>query len=135
MRSIDTDGRIVKLNVVHGTAPFLEPVLNAVRTWTFSPAQMDGRVVQARMGIVFQFPQSFLPKLTAGEPKYARPSEDTASHGALPLITVEPAYPPNTVAEGSVILYDCTKQPFYRVPKASCRVLERGRRVVGKPNC
>ena len=103
---IGTDGRIVESNVVHGTAPFLEPVLNAVRTWTFSPAQTDGGAVEARIGIVFQFPQSFLPKLTAGERSYTQPSEDTADHGALPVSTVEPDYPPNTVAEGSVILYD-----------------------------
>jgi Trypsin-like peptidase domain/Gram-negative bacterial TonB protein C-terminal len=107
---IDTNGRIAGLNVVHGTAPFLEPVLNAVRTWTFSPAQMDGRVVEARIGIVVQFPQSFLPKLTARERKYDRPSEDSVGHGALPVSTVEPDYPPNTVAEDSVILYNLVNQ-------------------------
>jgi len=107
---INTDGRIAELNVVHGTAPFLEPVLNAVRTWTFSPAQMDGRVIEARIGIVVQFPQSFLPKLTARERKYDRPSEDSVSHGALPVSTVEPDYPPNTGAEDSVILYNLINQ-------------------------
>ena len=107
---IDTDGRIAELNVVHGAPPFLEPVLNAVHTWTFSPAQMDGRVVEARMGIVVQFPQSFFPKLTARERKYDRPSEDSVGHGALPVSTVEPDYPPNTVLEDSVILYDLVNQ-------------------------
>jgi len=117
---IDTDGRIAELNVVHGTAPFLEPVLDAVRTWTFSPAQMDGRVVEARIGIVVQFPQSFLPKLTARGHKYERPSEDSVGHGALPVFTVEPDYPPNTVAEDSVILYDLVNQ---QGQVASTRVL------------
>ena len=107
---IDTDGRIAELNVVHGSAPFLEPVLNAVHTWTFSPAQMDGQVVEARIGIVVQFPQSFLPKLTARERKYNRPSEDSVGHGALPVSTVEPDYPPNTVTEDSVILYNLINQ-------------------------
>jgi hypothetical protein len=102
---IDSGGRLAELNVVHGTAPFLEPVLSAVHTWTFSPAQMDGRAVEARIGIVFQFPQSFMPKLTAREHKYDVPSEDSAGHGALPVTTVEPNYPPNTTAEGSVALY------------------------------
>lgn len=100
---IDTDGRIAALSVVHGTAPFLEPLLNAVRTWTFTPAEKDGQAVRARIGIVFQFPQSFLPKLTTGEHKYAPTFSN--NQGALPLITVEPSYPPDTVAEGSVILY------------------------------
>ncbi len=103
---IDAAGKLVELNVVRGAAPFVEPVLSAVRTWIFSPAQRDGRAVEARIGIVFQFPQSFMPKLTAGEHTYDEPSEDSAGHGALPVVTVEPNYPPNTTAEGSVVLYD-----------------------------
>jgi hypothetical protein len=103
---IDTDGRIAELNVVHGTAPFLEPVLDAVRTWTFSPAQIDSHAVEERIGIVVQFPQSFLPKLSSPERKYDPPSEDSIDHAALPISTVEPDYPPNTVAEDSVILYN-----------------------------
>jgi len=95
---------------VHGAAPFLEPVLRAVRTWTFSPARVGGEVVEARMGIVFQFPQSFLPKLTAHDRKYDRPSEDSLDHGSLPIYTVEPNYPVNTVAEDSVIVYDLVNQ-------------------------
>jgi hypothetical protein len=103
---IDSGGRLAELNVVHGAAPFLEPVLSAVRTWTFSPARFDGRAVDARVGVVFQFPQSFMPKLVVREHKYAEPSEDSAGHGALPVTTVEPNYPPDTTAEGSVALYD-----------------------------
>jgi len=107
---IDTEGRIADLNVVHGTAPFLQPVLDAVRTWTFSPAQMDGKAVQARLGIVVQFPQSFLLKVTAREHKYSPPSEDSLHHAALPTSTVEPDYPANTIAEESVIVYDIVDQ-------------------------
>jgi hypothetical protein len=103
---IDSGGKLAELNVVHGATPFLEPVLSAVRTWTFSPAQMGGGAVEARIGIVFQFPQSFMPKLIAREHKYDEPSEDSAGHGALPVTTVEPNYPPNTTTEGSVALYD-----------------------------
>jgi len=103
---IDAEGRIAELSVLHGTAPFLQPVLDAVRTWTFSPAEADGEVVQARIGIVVQFPQSFLPKLTSREHKYDPPSEDSIDHAALPISTVEPDYPANTVAEDSVILYN-----------------------------
>jgi hypothetical protein len=107
---IDTDGKIAELNVVHGTEPFLEPVVDAVRTWTFSPAQIDGQVVEERLGIVVQFPQSFLPKLTSREHKYDPPSEDSIDHAALPISTVEPDYPLNTVAEQSVVLYSLINQ-------------------------
>jgi outer membrane biosynthesis protein TonB len=103
---IDSSGRLTDLKVVHGTDPFLEPVLSAVRTWIFSPAQMDGHAVDARIGIVFQFPQSFMPKVTAREHKYDEPTENSAGHAALPIITVEPNYPPNTTVEGSVALYN-----------------------------
>src|SRR4029077_10302062 len=103
---IDSNGRLAELNVVHGAGPFLEPVLSAVRTWTFLPAKIDGRAVEARIGIVFQFPQSFMPKVTVRKHKYDKPSDDSGEHGALPVATVEPNYPPNTTAEGSVALYD-----------------------------
>jgi len=107
---IDTEGRIAELNVVHGAAPFLKPVLDAVHTWTFSPAQMDGEMVRARIGIVVQFPQSFLPKHTAPEREYVEPSDDLVDHGPLPVYTVEPDYPLKTVVEGSVILYQLVDQ-------------------------
>ena len=107
---IDTEGRIAELNVVHGAAPFLKPVLDAVHTWTFSPAQMDRQVVSARIGIVVQFPQSFLPKHTAPEREYVQPSDDLVDHGPLPVYTVEPDYPLKTVVEGSVILYQLVDQ-------------------------
>lgn len=102
---IDTEGRVAELNVAHGAAPFLKPTLDAVHTWTFSPAQMDGQVVRTRIAIVVQFPQSFLPKHTAPEREYAPPSDDLVDHGPLPVYTVEPDYPLKTVVEGSVILY------------------------------
>jgi len=102
---VDTEGKIAELNVVHGTAPFLKPVLDAVHTWMFSPAKMDGQAADARIGIVIQFPQSFVPKLAPPEHKYGPPSEEVVDHGALPVFTVEPDYPLNTTAEDSVILY------------------------------
>ena len=70
------------------------------------PAHLDGRAVEARLAIVFQFPQSFLPPLTTQDRKYEAPSGDSADHSALPVATVEPNYPPTSIAEGSVILYD-----------------------------
>jgi hypothetical protein len=95
---------------VHGSAPFLQPVLDAVHTWTFSPAKTDEQVVKARLGIVFQFPQSFLPKVMAREHKYSPSSKDFLDHAALPVSTVEPDYPVNTVADESVILYNFIDQ-------------------------
>jgi hypothetical protein len=81
-------------------------VLSAVHTWSFSAARMDGRAVESRIGIVFQFPQSFLPNIVSKERKYDEPLADLNDRGALPVFTVEPDYPTTSIAEGSVVLYD-----------------------------
>jgi Trypsin-like peptidase domain/Gram-negative bacterial TonB protein C-terminal len=103
--AIDSSGKLTDLRVVIGDPPFLETVLGAVRTWIFSPARQDGRAVDGRLGIIFQFPQSFLLPITSRERKYAEPLADSADRGALPVLTVEPDYPVNSIAEGSVALY------------------------------
>ena len=103
---IDSDGKVTDLRVATGESPFLETVLSAVRTWTFSPARMDGRVVDARIGIVFQFPTSFLFHLGSGEHNYDEPLANSKDRGPLPVLTVEPDYPVNSITEGSVVLYE-----------------------------
>lgn len=101
---VGTDGKLGDIKVVSGGAPFLDVALGAVRTWSFLPAQMDGRAVESRIGVVFQFPQSFLPQMVRKDHKYEEPLPGAANRGALPVFTVEPGYPPSTVADGSVIL-------------------------------
>jgi hypothetical protein len=67
---------------------------------------LDGRAVEARLGIVFQFPQSFVPHLTSGDRKHNEPLAGSDDRAALPVFTVEPAYPTNSQAQGSVALYN-----------------------------
>ena len=102
--NVNTRGRLTDLRVVQGQSPFLEEVLGAVQTWTFLPARLDGRAVEARIGIVFQFAQPFLPKMTARVHEYKETGTDSKDRGALPIFTLEPEYPPNSIGEGSVIL-------------------------------
>jgi TonB family protein len=102
--SVDTRGKVTDVRVVQGQPPFLEGVLGAVQTWTFLPARQDGRDVEARVGIVFQFAQPYLPKLTARVHEYKETGADSKDRGALPLYTLEPEYPVNSVGEGSVVL-------------------------------
>jgi TonB family protein len=102
---IDSNGKPTDIRVVSGDGPFVDPALNAVRTWTFKPAEQDGRLVDARIGIVFQFAQSFLPRQVSRERKHEEVSSDSDDRGPLPTVTIEPAYPMNSVAEGSVALY------------------------------
>ena len=103
---IDSSGKPTEIRVVAGDAPFLEPALSAARTWTFTPAHLDGHDVEARIGIVFQFPQSFLPPLGSKERKHNEPLAESNDRSALPILTVEPEYPPNTNVQGSVALYN-----------------------------
>lgn len=102
---IDSSGKPTDVRVVTGDNPFVEPALSAVRTWTFKPAEQDGRTVESRIGIVFQFPQSFVPRLAPKERKHEEASSDSDDRGALPFVTIEPDYPVNSVAQGSVGLY------------------------------
>jgi len=101
---VDTHGKLTDVRVVQGQSPFLEEVLGAVQTWTFLPAQQDGRAVNARIGIVFQFAQPYVPKLTARVHEYKETGTDSRDRAALPIYTLEPEYPPSSIAEGSVIL-------------------------------
>lgn len=101
---VSARGRVTDVKVVQGQSPFLEEVLGAVQTWTFLPARQDGREVEAKVGIVFQFAQPYLPKLMARVHEYKETGTDSKDRGALPIFTLEPEYPSNSVGEGSVVL-------------------------------
>lgn len=102
---IDAEGRLVEIRVVRGASPFLEKVLGAIQTWSFSPARLDGHAVPARIGITFQFSQSQEHARAALARKYDAPSKIWADRGAMPVLTVEPAESANE-RDGSVILYE-----------------------------
>jgi TonB family protein len=102
---IEPDGRLGDIRVVSGASPFLDVALGAARTWSFLPARANGQAVPSRIGIVFQFPQSFLPRVTPNVDKYTGPLPNWSNSGALPVTTIQPEYPPDSIAEGSVILY------------------------------
>ena len=101
---VDTRGKVTDVRVVQGQPPFLDEVLGAVQTWTFLPARQEGRDIEARVGIVFQFAQPYLPKLMARVHEYKETGTESKDRGALPLYTLEPEYPVNSVGEGSVVL-------------------------------
>jgi TonB family protein len=103
--SVDATGQLADLTVVSGQAPFLGPVLDAVRTWSFEPARLNGNPVDGRLTIVFQFPQSYVPPLTSQERSFAAPSPDSSDRSAVPVHTREPNYPPGSVIDGSVAIF------------------------------
>ncbi|HXN72523.1 MAG TPA: energy transducer TonB [Candidatus Acidoferrales bacterium] len=106
---VDSSGRLADIKVVRGESPFLEKALVAVRTWTFLPARSEGREVETRVGITFQFPQPYVPPRNATVHNYEDASSDSAAkssadRGALPIVTVEPDYPYGSEERGGVIL-------------------------------
>ena len=101
---VDTRGKVTDVRVVQGQSPFLEEALGALQTWTFLPARQDGRDVEARVGIIFEFVQPYLPKLMARVHEYKETASDSKDRGALPTYTLEPEYPVDSVGEGSVVL-------------------------------
>lgn len=101
---VDNGGILADIKVVHGDAPFLEKALVAVRTWTFLPARLDGRTIATRIGIVFQFRQPYVPPKASTVHNYEHASATTPESAAIPTVSVEPEYPSNTNAQGSVIL-------------------------------
>lgn len=102
---VDASGKLADLTVVSGQSPFLGPVLDAVRTWSFEPARVNGAPTDGRLSIIFQFPQSYVPPLTSQERDFSAPSADASDRAALPLYTREPNYPPRSVIDGSVAIY------------------------------
>jgi len=103
---IDTRGRAAEIKVVRGPSPFLEDVLATVRTWSFFPARLDGNPVPARIGITFQFSQSYDPPRATQAHNYERPPPSLSDRSARPVLTVEPQFPAASAGEGSVILYE-----------------------------
>jgi TonB family protein len=102
---IASNGKLADVRVVAGDPPFADTALSAVRTWSFAPARKDGRAVESRIGIVFQFPQSLLPAVVSKEHKHPEIAANSEDHPALPALTIEPDYPANSIAQGSVVLY------------------------------
>jgi len=103
---VNASGKLEDIKVVKGESPYREKALSAMRTWTFLPARADGKPVEARIGVTFQFPQTFLRAMVNRARQYDAPSANSSDRGALPLATVEPGSLPNSAGEGSVILFD-----------------------------
>jgi hypothetical protein len=103
---IDSHGRLMQIRVVRGTSPFLEKALDAVQTWSFYPASLDGHPVAARVGITFQFLQLDERGRAAAVHKFDEPSVVWPERAALPVVTADPLFPSTLDRDGGVILYD-----------------------------
>jgi hypothetical protein len=101
---IDTRGRVSDTKTVRGASPSLENALAAVHTWSFYPARLEGQPVASRIGIIFQFAQSYEPSRAPLAKSYDEPLPASPDRGALPVITSEPRFPATAARDGSTIL-------------------------------
>ncbi|HXR32537.1 MAG TPA: energy transducer TonB [Verrucomicrobiae bacterium] len=101
---VASNGSLGDIRILSGENPFLQKALAAVQTWTFLPARSGEKAVEARIGIVFQFPGS-LTSVRAPQPhRYENNLTDVPERAALPIDTPEPESSLTKSAEGSVIL-------------------------------
>lgn len=115
--TVESNGTLSSVQVLHGDEPFVKQALDAVRTWTFVPSPK--RQAATRIAIAFQFPQPYVPPrkptvqhFTLGNDAAADAGSvlalQSATNEAAPsvLTSYEPNYPVASNAEGSVILYE-----------------------------
>jgi TonB family protein len=102
---VESSGMLGDVRIEGGESPFLEKALAAVRTWSFRPARSGETVVEARVGIVFQFPASLTSTHRPAARAEGRPA-DTPERAPWPLVTPEPDTAQTKSGEGSVILYE-----------------------------
>lgn len=103
---VESSGRVGDVRIVSGENPFVEKALAAVRTWSFRPARSGEKAVEARIGIVFQFPGSLTSTRAPQEHSYAERWADAPERGAEPLVAPEADSSLTKIGEGSVILYE-----------------------------
>ena len=101
---VESSGRLGDIRVLDGEDLFVQKALAAVKTWTFLPARSVEKVVETRIGIVFQFPGSMASVRAPQEHRYEERLTDVPERGALPILAPEPDSAQTRGAEGSVIL-------------------------------
>ena len=101
--AVETTGRLGDIRILRGENPFLEKVLTAVHTWTFQPARSAEKVLETRIGIIFQFAGSLATPERQSHTDAER-LDDAPERGVQPLVFPAPDFTSTKLAEGSVIL-------------------------------
>lgn len=101
-----SDGKVTRARALSGDEPFVRPTLNALRQWRFAKDRGNGA---ALVIVNFRSPNLYATGSRTQELEIKRESIALP----LPKAVVEPAYPPNSMGQGGVIL--------------QCKVNESGR--------
>ncbi len=89
-------GTVSKISIQHGDAPFVEPAQAALSRWRFSPGESGDNLVV----INFRAPTLY----AVGPPSKILENNKAFPELAYPRKVTDPGYPPNSLAEGSVVL-------------------------------
>src|SRR5262245_27502270 len=100
--SIDEKGSVASAEVVQDVAPYGEILGESLRSWRFEPAREDGRPVASRVLVIGFFRPPQLAFAAPETPRY----KTTVAPDEIPWPTsvAVPAYPPNAVGGGIVVL-------------------------------
>ncbi len=101
---VESNGMLGDVRMASGENPFAEKAMAAVRTWSFRPVRSGEKVVETRIGIVFQFPRSLTSTRAPEKRSYAEKWADAPERGAEPLVAPEADSSLTRLGEGSVIL-------------------------------
>ncbi|HMD34589.1 MAG TPA: TonB family protein [Vicinamibacterales bacterium] len=113
--SLDASGGVSAVTPLRATPPFTESVVSAVRRWTFSAAiqemvpdsdEVPQTVAKKLVASKVFVAALFRPPTLAGGTLGAAPSDVGAASSEMPfaLSTTMPAYPPNSMFEGTVLI-------------------------------
>lgn len=98
---VDGGGGVREVRVVEGAAPFLEPVMSAVRQWRFAGAELDGEAVDSQVSVTMLFRSRTI--FSAGS-ALAVPAATGPDRAPFPAEVSDTGYPVNSTAEGVVVL-------------------------------
>jgi len=113
--TLNESGSVVGVVPLRATPPFTESVVSAVRQWTFSPAiqemipesgEVPQTVAKKLVSSKVFVAAMFRPPTLAGGTVGASPADVGAPSSEMPyaMSTTMPAYPPNSMFEGTVLL-------------------------------
>jgi hypothetical protein len=87
--------------VIDDSPPFTEEIQKVVRLWRFDPARLDGERAVSRVAVIALFRA---PILLGGSPPPPKRLSNPSSEIPYPTSTATPAFPPQAIYEGVVML-------------------------------
>jgi len=104
--NLDAAGQFENVQVLRDIPSLTDPAVTAIKTWTFTPGQLDGNPIPSSVNISVVFNPAVLQTHNLALPAI-QPSPPPIPQGYLPpeiSAASYATYPPNSVATGTVVL-------------------------------